>query len=74
VTHDGFRTRRHGGRIARQGPGQRDLVWAVDGTGEGVTRGVIGSVIDAASYPGTPVAVMSEIQAILGSVAVGEWG
>jgi hypothetical protein len=59
---------------SNQGPGQRDLVWAVDGTDEGVKHGVIGAVIDAASYPGTPADVMSEIEAILGSVAVGEWG
>jgi hypothetical protein len=61
-----------------QGPGQRDLVWAVDVDGAGVTgTGVFppgGLIIDAASFSGTPADVMSEIEAILGSVAVGHWG
>jgi hypothetical protein len=59
---------------SNQGPGQRDLVWAVDGTGEGVKHGFIGTVIDAASFPGTPADVMSEIETILRSAAVGQWG
>ena len=57
-----------------QGPGQRDLVWAVDLSGSGVVRGAEPIIIDAASFPGTPADVMSEIQDILGSVAVGHWG
>ena len=57
-----------------QGPGQRDLVWAVDLTGNGVDQGGQRLIIDAASYPGTPADVMSEIEAILRSVAVGHWG
>jgi hypothetical protein len=61
-----------------QGPGQRDLVWAVAIGAAGVTGTHVfppgGLVIDAASFPGTPADVMSEIEAILGSVAVGHWG
>jgi hypothetical protein len=66
-----------------QGPGQRDLVWAVDIGGAGVTddAGVIivptppgGLIIDAATFPGTPASVMSEINAILDSIALGHWG
>jgi hypothetical protein len=66
-----------------QGPGQRDLVWAVDIGGVGLTndQGVLivppapgGLVIDAASFPGTPEGVMSEINAILDSMALGHWG
>jgi hypothetical protein len=61
-----------------QGPGQRDLVWAVDVEGAAIRgTGVFppgGLIIDAASFPGTPAEVMSEIEAILRSVAVGHWG
>ena len=61
-----------------QGPGQRDLVWAVQLMGAGITGTSVsppgGLIIDAASFPGTPADVMSEIEAILGSVAVGYWG
>ncbi len=61
-----------------QGPGQRDLVWAVDIEGAGVTGTKVfppgGLIIDAASFPGTSPEVMAEIEAILGSVAVGHWG
>jgi hypothetical protein len=65
-----------------QGPGQRDLVWAVDVDGSGVTnaKGRIiatypgGLIIDAASFPGTPADVISEIDAILGSIYAGHWG
>jgi len=60
-----------------QGPGQRDLVWAVDIEGAGVAGTALppgGLIIDAASFPGTSADVMSEIEAILGSVAVGHWG
>ena len=63
-----------------QGPGQRDLVWAVDVPGAGVTnKGPVpppagGLIIDAASFQGTPADVMSEIEAILGSIYVGHWG
>lgn len=59
---------------SHQGPGQRDLVWAVDLSGNGVELGKERLIIDAASFPGTPADVMSEIEAILGSVAVGHWG
>lgn len=58
---------------SNQGPGQRDLVWAVAGTGMKYP-GRIGVTIDAASFPGTPAEVMSEIETILRSVAVGQWG
>jgi hypothetical protein len=59
---------------SHQGPGQRDLVWAVDLTGNGVETGGQRLIIDAASFPGTPAEVMSEIEAILGSIVVGHWG
>jgi hypothetical protein len=58
---------------SNQDPGQRDLVWAVAGTGMKYP-GRLGVIIDAASFPGTPAVVMSEIDAILGSVVVGQWG
>ena len=61
-----------------QGPGQRDLVWAVDIDGAGVIDVVPpppgGLIIDAATFPGTPASVMSEINAILDSIALGHWG
>lgn len=64
---------------SNQGPGQRDLVWAVDVLGNGVEYGGPGEreqrlIVDAASFPGTPADVTAEIQAILASVAVGHWG
>jgi hypothetical protein len=68
---------------SQEGPGQRDLVWAIDISGVGVTnaQGSLiatpapgGLVIDAASFPGTPADVMSEIEAILGSIYIGHWG
>lgn len=67
---------------SHQGPGQRDLVWAVDVYGvsgedqNGVSRPTPpgGLIIDAASFPGTPADVMSEVEAILGSIVVGHWG
>ena len=57
-----------------QGPDQRDLVWAVDVSGNGVEYGGQRLIIDAASFPGTSADVMTEIEAILESVAVGHWG
>jgi hypothetical protein len=59
---------------AHQGPGQRDLVWAVDLTGNGVVSGHGYVIIDAASFPGTPADVSSEIDAILGSIVFGHGG
>jgi hypothetical protein len=47
---------------SHQGPGQRDLVWAVDVTSP---DGVF--IVDAASFPGTPAAVTNQIEAILRS-------
>jgi Tol biopolymer transport system component len=57
-----------------QGPGQRDLVWAIDLTRNGVVSGHGYVIIDAASFPGTPTDVSSEIDAILGSIVAGHWG
>lgn len=57
---------------SHQGPGQRDLVWAVDLDPQGNLDQRL--VIDAASFPGTPAGVMSEIDAILASIGVGRWG
>ena len=57
-----------------QGPGQRDLVWAVDLTRNGVVSGHGYVIIDAASFPGTPADVSSEIDDILGSIVAGHWG
>ena len=59
---------------SNQGPGQRDLVWAVDVGGVGGAFDHGGLIIDAASFPGTPTDIMSEMSAILGSIAVGHWG
>jgi len=53
---------------SHQGPGQRDLVWAVDlGPYDRL-------IIDAAWFAGTPAEVKSEIEAILRSIAAGHWG
>jgi len=53
---------------SQQGPGQRDLVWAIDlGPYDRL-------IIDAAWFPGTPAGVLSEIQSILRSIAAGHWG
>jgi hypothetical protein len=53
---------------SHQGPGQRDLVWAVDlGPYDRL-------IIDAAWFPGTPGKVKAEIEAILRSIAAGHWG
>ena len=61
-------------RIA-QGPGQRDLVWAIDiGGADYAPQAQRGLVIDAATFPGTPASVISEIVAILKSIVVGHWG
>jgi len=57
---------------SHQGPGQRDLVWAIDIGGTDTNPG--GLVIDAASFPGTPADALFEIDAILGSIAIGHWG
>jgi hypothetical protein len=59
---------------AHQGPGQHDLVWAVDLSGTGVASGHGYFIVDAASFSGTPADVMSEVEAILASVATGHWG
>ncbi|MDP8904502.1 MAG: hypothetical protein M3N29_04185 [Chloroflexota bacterium] len=51
-----------------QGPGQHDLVWAID---------VLPSarlIVDAASFPDTPPEVLSEIESILDSIVTGHWG
>ena len=53
---------------SHQGPGQRDLVWAVDlGPYDRL-------IIDAAWFPGTPAKLKSEIETILRSIAAGHWG
>jgi hypothetical protein len=51
---------------SHQGPGQQDLVWAVD-----IDRGLI---VDAASFSNTPRAALTEIDAILASIVTGHWG
>lgn len=53
-------------------PGQRDYVWAVEIFGANSLPG--GLIVDAVTQPGTPADVMSEIEAILGSIIVGHWG
>lgn len=50
-----------------QGPGQRDLVWAVD-------INSVRLVIDASWFPDTPPDVVAEINAILDSIITGHWG
>ncbi len=57
---------------SHQGPGQRDLVWAIAIEGMGAQPG--GLLIDGATFPGTPADDLSEIDAILKSIAVGHWG
>jgi hypothetical protein len=47
-----------------QGPGQRDTVWAVDVDGARV-------VVDAASFPETPTAVMTEQAVVVSSMVFG---
>jgi hypothetical protein len=59
---------------SHQGPGQRDLVWVVDHSGQGVQAEGARMIIDAATFPGTPAEVIAEIEAILDSLAVGHWG
>jgi hypothetical protein len=61
-------------RIA-QSPGQRDFVWAINiGGADYAPQAQQGLVIDAATFPGTPASVISEIVAILKSIVVGHWG
>jgi hypothetical protein len=64
---------------SHQGPGQRDLVWIVDVSGNGVfavddfsSRQRL--IVDAAVLRGMPVDVLTEIQGILDSIVVGHWG
>jgi hypothetical protein len=53
---------------SHQGPGQRDLVWAVDlGPYDRL-------IVDAAWFPGTSAEVKSEVESILASIAAGHWG
>ena len=59
---------------SNQGPGQRDLVWAVSLVSSDPSVGGLRAIIDGASFPGTPPDVMSEIDAILSSIVVGQWG
>ena len=46
-----------------QGPGQRDLVWAIDVGGEQL-------IVDAASFPGTSEADRAELAAVLDSLTI----
>jgi hypothetical protein len=77
---DGRQYRRWGPEINAQfhvDPGQRDLVWVVEIDGAGTNNAPPppgGLIIDATSFQGTPADVMSEIEAILGSIIVGHWG
>ena len=50
-------------RPLRTGPGELHQLWVVDVDGEI-------SVIDAASFRGTPVADVEELERIIGSIAV----
>jgi hypothetical protein len=53
----------------------RDLVWGVDVTGGGVhTYSSESLIVDAATFPGTPASIVSEIEAILDSFVAGRWG
>lgn len=62
------------GARSHQGPGQRDLVWVVTHGAEDVRQPGDLLVIDAATFPGTPTDVVTEIEAILDSLAIGHWG
>jgi hypothetical protein len=61
-----------------QGPGQHDLVWALDISGAAVEGEspppCCGLIIDAATFAGTPADVKAEIDAILASIGLGHWG
>jgi hypothetical protein len=51
-----------------EGPGERDVVWAVDlETGELLT-------IDAGTFPDTPPDLVAEVDGILDSIKTGHWG
>jgi hypothetical protein len=56
-----------------EGPGQHDLVWAVELAGGALGEGQR-LVMDASSFPGTPADVMAEIETILRSIQTGHWG
>lgn len=58
---------------AHQGPGQRDLVWVITTCAEDCAT-YERVVIDASWLPATPADVVSEIDAILESIATGHWG
>lgn len=58
---------------AHQGPGQRDVVWVVTTCPE-ECRDYERLVIDASWMPATPADVVTEIEAILESIATGHWG
>jgi len=66
--HGQYRTWR-ARRIIRsqQGPGQRDLIAVADPDGRRL-------VIDAATFPDTPVRLVRQVDAILASVKAGDWG
>jgi hypothetical protein len=61
-----------------QGPGQHDLVWALDISGAAIEGEspppCCGLIIDAATFAGTPADVKAEIDAILASIGLGHWG
>ncbi|HEX6128701.1 MAG TPA: hypothetical protein VF071_06745 [Candidatus Limnocylindria bacterium] len=46
-----------------QGPGQRDLVWAIDVAGPLL-------IIDAASFPGTSASDQAELASVLDSITI----
>jgi hypothetical protein len=52
------------------GPGERDLVWAADNGFGGAGL----AVVDAASFPNTPSAILAQMNAILESIQTGHWG
>jgi hypothetical protein len=56
-----------------QGPGQRDVVWAVDVL-NGLDDPTGRVIVDVSSSPGTPRNVTAEIDSILRTTWIGHWG
>ncbi len=60
------------GARSHEGPGQRDLVWAIDVYGINGQSG--GIILDAASFPSTEPDVVDEMNQVFDSIYVGHWG
>jgi hypothetical protein len=56
-----------------EGAGEHDLVWAVDLQGNGVSVPGEMLIIDAGTFPDTPLDVVAEVDRILASIKTGHW-